>query len=157
MNKSLTLLIVCAAASLTACAPAHISQLRKSTGSGNSEVLVYREYAFNAGGASLIFGIDKNDLVELYGDRYSILRLPVGEHTFFARSNGGDQPFSLQLQVKANERTCIKAFPNPANFAKSLMPISHLFGNSFLLERSACPTKEELAKFEQVLVTYKED
>lgn len=117
----------------------------------------YREYAFNAGGASLIFGVDKSDLVELYGDRYSILQLPVGEHTFFARSNGGDQPFNLRLPVKGNVRTCIKAFPNPANFAKSLMPVSHLFGNSFLLEQTACPTKEELAKFEQIPVTYKED
>lgn len=139
---------------LSGCAPAHLTTLKKPPDSAKAEVLVYREAAFNAGAGSMIVGTNDQDIVELYGDRYATIQLPAGEHTFFARAIGGDQPFKLTVSLKPNELTCIKGIPNPANLAKALVPIAFYLGNTFLLEPTSCPSKKELAKFELVPVKY---
>lgn len=118
-------------------------------------MLVYRESSFNAAAGSMIIGTNDADIVELYGDRFATILLPAGEHTFFARANGGDQPFKYKVSLAANQRTCIKGSPNPANLAKAFLPISYYFGNTFLLEQTPCPSKDELAKYEQVAIDYK--
>ena len=140
---------------LAGCAPAHLTTLKKPQSTEQAEVLVYRESAFNAAAGSMIVGTDESDIVELYGDRFATILLPAGEHTFFARANGGDKPFKYKVSVAANQRTCIKGSPNPANYAKAFLPLSYYFGNTFLLEQTTCPSKEELAKFEQVSIDYK--
>ncbi len=155
MKLKSTASIVAICALFSGCAPAHLTTLKKPQDSVKAEVLVFREAAFNAGAGAMIVGINDQDIVELYGDRYATMQLSEGTHTFFARAMGGDQPFKLSVSLKSNEMTCIKGYPNSANLAKALVPMAFYFGNTFLLETTACPPKEELAKFALVPVGYK--
>lgn len=154
MAKLPPILAVSACALLVACAPAHFVRLQRPAEADKAEVLIHRGSAFQASGSSLILRVNESDVVELYGSRYSVIHLPAGEHRFSGRSSLGDQPFELKVKVTSSHRTCIEVVPNPANLAKALVPISYLMGNTFLLKPGACPTSEQLARYQQVPVRY---
>jgi hypothetical protein len=139
---------------LAACTPAHLTPLKAPTASERAELLVYRESAFNAGGVGLIFGADGQDYTALGNSQYAQVYLTPGPYQFFARSTQGDRPYVLPLNMATSQRICLKAYANPANLAKAVLPLAYYFGHTFLLEQVACPTAEELAKYSQEPVEY---
>jgi hypothetical protein len=95
----------------------------------------------------MIFGSNGNDFVALYNNEYAQITIPSGFHVVFVRSTQGDKPYTLPVTLSPNEKKCFKAYANPENYAKALLPIAYLFGNTFRLTAISCPTKEELAKY----------
>lgn len=150
------LLVPCLLAGLflAGCTPVKLTRLQAPEESQRSEVLVFRESSFNAGGIGMVFGSDGNDYVSLSNDQYAQLQFRPGSYNFFVRSTQGDKPFVLPMALGARESRCLKAYANPANLGKAVLPVAYLLGNTFLLEQVNCPTKEELAKYGAVAVEY---
>lgn len=139
----------------TGCTPAKITSIPQPIQAEASTVHVYREAAFNAGGASLIFGYNNQDLVELGNDDYSEIKLKEGAYQFFVRSNHADEPYIFPMQLKAGEEKCLKAYANPSNIGKALVPLAYHFTNTFLLENVQCLSNEQFKAYKFIPVKYK--
>ena len=140
--------------SVVGCNPASIVRPKAPDEAQRAEVLVYREPAMNAAGIGMVFGADENDYVALNNTQYARLDVSPGSHTFFVRSTQADKPFSLTVELGANESKCLKAYANPTNMGKALLPFAYYMGNTFLLELTPCLTPEELAKYSPVVIEY---
>jgi hypothetical protein len=137
------------------CTPARIATLEPPPEAERSEVLVYRGSAFNAGGMTAIFGVDRNDYLKLGTDTYAELRLVPKTYEFFVRTNEADRPFRLTIELKQNDRRCLEAYPNPKNLMKvPLFFVGYWLGNTFLLKEVDCPKSDELASYVQVVPEY---
>jgi len=145
-------LLVCQV--LASCTPARLSRLQLPDESQRSEVLVYREPAFNAGGVSMVFGAEGKDYVSLWNGEYALMYFLPGAYNFFVRSNQADQPFFLPVSLSTNDKKCIKAYPTPANIGKVLLPFIYHFSNTFLLEEVSCLSEGELSKYSAVSVEH---
>jgi hypothetical protein len=128
--------------------------MEKPLETNQSTLLVYREWAFNAGGADAVFGSAQKDWVALDTKSYVVLQIAPAPHEFFVRSTQADQPFVYKAVVSQGDTKCLRVFPNPNNFAKALAPISYMAGNTFMLEEAACPSPETLVGFSKKSVTY---
>ncbi|MCX2802495.1 hypothetical protein OQJ68_11930 [Microbulbifer thermotolerans] len=136
------------------CAPARIVSIPAPAENEKSTLLVYRESAFNAGGVGLIFGADSRDYVKLGNSDYSEIELKNGHYKFFVRSDQADKPYILAEELKAGDKKCLKAYANPANLGKALVPLAYYMSHTFLLEKIECPSEEELSKYRKVPVKY---
>lgn len=148
-------LFVLAAAVLAAgCTPAKIVKMPAAEPAQSAQVFIYRETAFNAGGVTMIFGENKTDHIELNNSQYAEFQAAAGTHDYFVRSNQADQPYVLRVELLAGEKKCLKAYANPANIGKVLLPMAHYMGNTFLLAAGDCLTPEEMTKYFPVQVEY---
>lgn len=139
---------------MTGCASAKIAKLPMPPENDRAEVLVYRETAVhNPGTGSLILGINEMDVVELNHKEYVIVTLPKKDYKIFVRSTG-DMPFSVSMRFENDTRKCLRAYENPANWAKALLPLAYALGNLFKLEEEKCPSEEMLKKFERKHIEY---
>lgn len=139
---------------LSGCAPAKLVPMSRPQETNQSTLLVYRESAFNSGGVDAVFGSGQQDWVALGTKSYAVLQITPDSHEFFVRSTQADQPFVFKATVVQAETKCLRVFPNPGNFAKALLPISYMAGNTFMLEEAVCPNAEILAGFGKKTVTY---
>lgn len=138
---------------LAACTPAHLTKLPAPT-SESSELIIYREAAFNAGGAKLVFGANDSDYASLWNEQYTKTLIQPGSYKFYVRSTGADQPFIIPITIEPRKRLCLKAFPNPVNIAKVFFFPAYYFGNTFLLEQVNCLSVTELSQYSLVEVAY---
>lgn len=109
-------------------------------------VLVYREPAFNSGGVSVYFGEGEKYYLALSNSEYGELVLPTGPHRFLVTTRGS-QDFFLDTELNETGLICFKAYANPSNYAKTLVPILMNLTSLFLLERVQCPSKEYLSSY----------
>lgn len=153
--KQLSVFCLCMSLVIVGCTPAKITRLQLPDDSQRSEILVYRETSFNAEGIDMVFGADGNDYVSLRNGQYAHMYFRPGTYSFFVRSVGMDQPHVLTISVNANDTVCLKAFADPANYGKSLMPILYHVSSTFLIERANCLSGKELVHYRRVAVEYK--
>ena len=139
---------------LSGCAPAKLVPMAKPLETNQSTLLVYRESGFNSGGIDAVFGASQQDWVALGTKSYAVLQIAPATHEFFVRSTQADQPFVFKATVAQAETKCLRVFPNSGNFAKALLPVSYLAGNTFFIEETACPSPETLTGFGKKAVTY---
>jgi len=148
--------------------PARLTPLKVSDETQRSEVIVYRESAFNWATRKLVFGADGEDYVTLRNADYAQLYLSPKMYQFFVRSEYADRPYVLTATLNANDRKCMKAYANPANWGTLPQVVDFVLplplvgtwvtfaGNRFLLEEVTCPSPEDLAKYSKVEVQYRE-
>ena len=136
------------------CSPARIISLPIPDQDENSTVMVHRESSFNAGGVGLVFGADSQDYVMLSNNNYAKINLKSGSYEFFARSNQADEPFILPIKLKPGDNKCLKAYANPSNVGKIILPFLYFMTSTFTLEDVECLPDEEILKYREVSVKY---
>ena len=139
----LMLLLVCG------CAPMKTANPSVDSGAPSSTVLVYREWAYNSGGPSMYFGEGGSYYLSLRNLEYSEGTLNPGKHLFVVTTRGS-QDFSLQLDLSPGSRTCLKAYADPANYAKMIAPLLMNLTSLFKLETVACPGSSFLDSYTKV-------
>ena len=144
LSKSISVL---ALAVLAGCTPAKLTQPQLTSDTPETEVIVYRDGAFNAGGVQMIFGEEETDYITLRNDEWKAMQLDSGETRLFVRSNQADKPFYLETDLAPEARMCFRAYPNPSNYGKALLlNLAYFLGNTFLLEEVECPEDSVLAE-----------
>lgn len=97
----------------------------------------------------MYFGEGDKYYLSLGNSEYGELVLPSGPHRFLVTTRGS-QDFFLDAELAAKERTCFKAYANPANYAKAIVPILMNLTSLFVLEQVQCPSEEALSSYTKV-------
>ena len=152
--RSLPLLIMVIA--LAGCASTPISPLTRPSPEMQGEVIIFRESAFAAGGASLKVGTGTSVFATLNNTEKVRAMFPAGEHEFFVQARNGN-PTRIRVTVEQMAPVCLRTSANPSAYIKAAVPIIlALTGYDFYLDQVACPPPGELAKYKDVSVTYQE-
>ena len=114
-----------------------------------STVLVFREHAFNSGGGNLYFGESGEYYLTLRNNEYGEVLLKPGQHTLIVTARAS-QDYPLAVNIEPGSKTCLKAYANPANYAKVLIPILMNLTSIFKVEVVACPSTELLNDYTRV-------
>lgn len=122
---------------LSACS----STLTRPDLGGNDEpstVVVYRETAFNSGLSAMHFGEGETRYVLLENNEYASVEMSPGDHQFVVGATASGD-FEFPVSLVAGTTTCIKAYANPANYAKILLPVLFNLTALFKAEVVTCP------------------
>ena len=118
------------------CTPARISSTNFNKDIKTSKVKIYREDKFLFLGVPAIFGYDNEDKVKLWKGDKSEIKVPIGNHEFFVRSNQADRPSKLNVEIKEGETTCFIINPEPKPIAKMIIIPLYWFTHAFKIEKS---------------------
>ncbi|WP_372860785.1 hypothetical protein [Spongiibacter sp.] len=118
-------------------------------GSETSELLVYRESAFQAGAASLYVGEGDQYFMKLRNDQYSVVEIDSGNHVLQAKADASPASI-LEVDLVPGKTTCIASKPNREMLGAAIIPIIANMVPTFLLEKTECPTPEILAEMNNV-------
>jgi hypothetical protein len=139
---------------LAGCASPPVSKLQLPDPTTRAEVLVFREYTFNAGGVTLAFGANNNALVKLENSEFASILLAPGTYNFFVQARTA-KPTVATTTLKAGDRKCLRAVADPGNLTRVIVPFLMMStGYLFLLNEVRCPSNAELAKYSRVNVDY---
>lgn len=141
---TLTLAVV-----LSGCAGPQRVQPDIGEGLASATVLVYREPAFNSGLVALHFGEGRNVYLALRNGQYGVVQVAAGLRHLTVGATG-TKDYHLEVQLAPDTTTCVRAYPDPANVAKVIVPILMNLTNAFKMEIVECPSEEFLAEFERV-------
>jgi hypothetical protein len=151
---------------LAGCTTVEITHLKKPRPDTSSELLIFRDWALNAGANNLTAGVDDKNWVVLSTSQFASLQLEPGKYRFFVRRAGSTNypAFVQDIDLKPNGKKCIEAFPNPGNISREIMGLvsnyNHLTGmsgsfqGSFLFKETECPTTEKLSGYTQIKIDY---
>lgn len=143
------LIVMTVAMALSGCAAPQLVQPEVAEGEASATVLVYREPSFNSGLVALHFGADRRVYLALRNGQYGQVQIAAGAHRFSVGGTG-TQNYYLDVDLVSGATTCIKAYPDPANVAKAVVPLLMNLTNVFKMEVVECPDEDFLAEFEQV-------
>lgn len=122
---------------LSACSPT-VTRPELGRNDEPSTVVVYRETAFNSGLTAMHFGEGEMRYMLLENNEYATVEMSPGDHQFLVGTiASGD--FEFPVSLVAGTTTCIKAYANPANYAKILLPVLFNLTALFKAEVVACP------------------
>jgi len=136
-------------ASLAGCKSFPITEPEITSGSNATTVVIYREPAFNSAAGSAYFGEGEKTYVALNNSEYTEIKFPIGSHIFHVTAQAGD-PFRFGVELKSQTSTCIKVYANPANYAKTLIPILFHFTNIFKADVVPCPDDKFLKDYSKI-------
>jgi hypothetical protein len=144
--------LVCAL--LSACSSAPLRPLPTPPAGNFGEVVVYREWAFAAGGIPLTVGVKDGGFVLLSNSEKVTARFPPGDHEVFVQARSSE-PTRLRLTVKNGEVLCLRTSASPSTYGKvALPPILMITGYAFYLDEVPCPSHDELSKYKEVGPSY---
>jgi hypothetical protein len=79
----------------------------------------------------------------------------VGRQEFFVQARSAE-PTTLLVNVQTTSPVCLRTRASSSTYAKAIVPIALMAtGYHFHLDEVPCPSKEELAKYKDVAVTYR--
>lgn len=140
---------------LAGCASAPVSPLTRPGTESQGEVIVFREYAFAAGGVGLAVGANNSAFASIGNDEKVRAAFPLGSQEFFVQARSAE-PTKLLVNVQKESPVCLRTSASPSTYAKVAVPIALIAtGYHFYLDEVPCPAKEELAKYRDVPVTYR--
>lgn len=148
------LTLVAAAIALSACTPAKLVRPQAVEEGRRAEVMVFRDSQLNAGGVTMVLGVNDKEYAQMGTREYVRWFVQAGPQTIFVRSTQADKPFKLPVDLAAGSFTCLKASADPANFAKMLVPFVMHMTSTFMLEKVDCPTTALLDRFERLEIRY---
>lgn len=134
--------------------PAHIINLPLPNDAESSTIMIYREPAFNYSHVGLIFGASSQDYVSLSNNDYAEIKVRSGSYNFFVRSDQADVPINLTMDLKSGDNKCLKAYVNPSNGYKAILPFLYYTSNTFSFEAVECPSENKLLKYNKIAVKY---
>lgn len=140
---------------IAGCSSLPLAPLAAPDVANRAEVVIYRVYAFNAGGVPLAVGTGGQAFASLGTSEYVAAFVPPGSHAFFVQA-GSANPATVSVALKSGERACLKTEADPANLGKVLLPpLLMATGYAFTLEQTPCPSEVDLAKYKRVNVEYR--
>lgn len=143
-----------AMALLAGCASVPLTPLPRPPADSLGEVIVFREYAFAAGGVSLKVGTGNNVFALLENSQKLQAKFPAGPVEFFVKAQYA-KPTRLRIEVAKGETLCLRTSASPSTYAKVTIPITLIVtGYHFYLDQVPCPKPDELAKYKDVEVGY---
>jgi len=155
MNIRLHLPLSLVALLAAGCSSLPVVPLSAPDAANRAEVVIYRVYAFNAGGVSLSVGTGTQAFAKLDNTEYVVAFVPPGSRPFFVQARSAE-PTTLALELKPGERVCLKTEADAGNLGKVLLPpLLIASGYRFTLEQVPCPSEGELAKYKRVNVEYR--
>ena len=131
----ISILLICTI--LSNCTPARITKDHYPTDVKTSKVKISRDSTILFAAVPAIFGYDEKDKVSLWKGGESELKVAVGQHEFFVRSNQADRPFTYSVEVKENEPLCLAIHPEPKPVIKFIIPLVFYFSHAFKIEASS--------------------
>jgi hypothetical protein len=153
-TQSATLPILALTLILSACTSAPMLPLTRLTGEMQGEIFVYRESAFAAGGLAVNIGVNGKSFAKLSNSEFVRAQLPVGKHDIFVQARTAEAS-KVSITVAQNKPLCLRTSASSSTYVKVAVPMAlMLTGYHFYLEEVSCPSKDELAKYKEVLVTY---
>ncbi len=120
-------------------------------GKPQSEILIYRDWAFHNGGVGLFVGVGDQYFVKLGNDDYVIANIDSGSYVFQAKAHASP-PSELEIELASNTRVCLQGKPNSAALGAALMPIVATMIPAFKLHVVNCPDNEFFEKYELVKI-----
>lgn len=132
--KKLILISLIGSLFLSSCTPARIVSDNFSEDTKTSKVVVYRENRLLFIGVPAIFGYDEKDKAKLWIKDRSEIRVPIGKHEFFVRSNQADRPLKLNVEIKDGKSTCFVINPEPEPVIKFFLFPLFWFSHAFKIE-----------------------
>jgi hypothetical protein len=121
----------------------------------SAEVLVFRAYAFNAGGVTLSVGIGGQVFARLDNTEYVVATVPAGSVSVFVQARSAEATV-VNLELKPKARTCLLTEAAGSNLAKVLFPpLLMASGYRFSLSEVACPDAAELGTYQKIDVQYR--
>ena len=143
------------AAALAGCASVPIAPLPSVPPGASSEVVVYRESAFAAGGVGLAVGSSGHAFAVLANAEKVRARMPPGEHEIFVQARSAE-PTRQRVKLSPGRTVCLRTSASPSTLAKVLVPITLIAtGYHFYLYEVPCPPESELGKYKDIPVTYR--
>lgn len=139
---------------LTGCTSTRITPLPRPASESQGEVIIFREYAFAAGGVSLKVGTGAGVFAILETSEKASARFPAGTHEIFVQAQSAE-PTRVRFEIAKGEVVCLRTSSSPSTYVKVLVPVSlMLTGYHFYLDRVSCPKPDVLAKYKDVEVGY---
>ena len=155
MNPSRTSILITGVCLLVGCASAPVTPLSRTSADSQGEVIIYREYAFAAGGVGLAVGTKNAVFANINNDEKVRALLPVGAQELFVQARSAE-PTKLTVNVQKSSPVCLRTSASPNTYAKVAIPITLIVtGYHFYLDEVPCPSSEVLGKYKDVVVTYK--
>lgn len=151
--RILSLLAV--AGALVGCASTPVSPLASPSVDTRGEVVVFREWAFAAGGVSLMVGAGDDTFASLKNSEKVRAWFPEGSHVIFVRA-GRAEPTRVRIDVRRGGKVCLRTSSSPSTYAKVVVPIALMVsGYHFYLDEVPCPADERLAQYKDASVAYR--
>jgi len=119
---------------LSNCTPARIISDDFSKDSKTSKVVIHRESKFLFLLVPAIFGYDEKDKVQLWSGNKSEIKVPIGKHEFFVRSNQISKPSKLNVEIKEGKSICFVINPEPKPILKFILLPLNWFSHAFRIE-----------------------
>ena len=138
---------------LAGCASTEVVLLKRPPPGASTEVLVFREWAFNQGGANVRFGAEGKNIVVLGTSEFATVQFAPGTYQLFAQGNTGD-PYVAALTLEKGKSRCVRVEPSPGNLGRAFVPFAWHIGHIFRFDERPCPTDEQLKSFKRVPVDY---
>ena len=148
------LLAAAAALLLTSCASTPIAPLPRPAADTQGEVIIFREYAFAAGGMGLKVGADDKVFAMLDNNEKVRASFPTGSHEYFVQARSAEAT-RLRIDIRKGATVCLRTSASSDTYLKVVVPVTlMLTGYHFYLSQIPCPPPEELAKYKDVEVSY---
>jgi len=139
---------------LAACSSVPLKPLPAPVAGESGEVVIYREWAFAAGGVGLTVGVEDVGFVTLSNSEKVSAKLSPGTREVFVQARSAD-PTRLRVNVRKGEIVCLRTSASPSTYARAVIPVVLIVtGYHFYLDEVPCPSVSELAKYEEVSPSY---
>ncbi|HIG62451.1 MAG TPA: hypothetical protein EYQ22_16330 [Gammaproteobacteria bacterium] len=123
-----------------------------SEGTTQSEIVIYRASAFQAGAVSMYLGEKNRYFIELQNNQYAKFMIDSGNHLFQAKANASPAS-ELYLETKPNVKYCLTVEPNPDMLGAVIIPLIANMVPTFIVKDTSCPGDEFLKDYQQVFNT----
>ena len=119
-----------------------------------SQLIVYRESSFIAGGVGLTVGTNNRAFATVSnGDKVAVM-LPAGEHEVYVQARSAE-PTKVKIKLTQGSTICMRTSSSSSTLAKLVIPVLLIAtGYHFYLDEVPCPSSTELGKYGETPVTY---
>ncbi len=117
-----------------------------SPGKPHAEVIMYRPWAFSAGANSMFVGINDKYFGSLGNNQYMSLKIDAGIYDFQVTAQASSS-FSLRVDLRPDEKVCLKSNINPAAAGVMLVPFVANMIAWFQLTEVQCPDADFFSDF----------
>jgi hypothetical protein len=123
-----------------------------SASTTQSEIVIYRASAFQAGAVSMYLGGKNLYFIELQNNQYDKFMIDSGNHLFRAKANASPAS-QLYLEMKPNVKYCLAVEPNPDRLGAVIIPLIANMVPTFIGKNTSCPSHAFLKDYQQAFNT----
>lgn len=137
------------ALTLAGCGSTPVVPLPRTADDSGGEVVIFREWAFAAGGVSVAVGTGGGAFASLGNSEKARAVFPPGAHEIFVQALSAE-PSTVRVMVKRGATVCLRTSASPSTSARFPKPREY----DFYIDEVRCPSAAELARYKDVAVSY---